>query len=226
MASADNVILLRHDVDLSLEYACDMAKAEYETGVRSTYFILPFNDYYNPLSPAGRRQVRTLVDLGHEIGLHWDSSLYPNDPDELERSFRRDLALLEDLVDGPIVSASQHVPIDSPFIDVEKFIQYEAYSDEISSRFAYVSDSSLQWRQHTPLDLIGRGIDFQFLAHPVWWFAPGNTMREKIESLAPLASERMRRLGESLIAYIEKCLADRSAMDARYQSLREQKARR
>src|SRR2546428_703298 len=71
------VLMLRHDVDFSLAYALKMAAAEQAMGVRSTYFILLYNDYYNPLAPGGRRLVEQVAAMGHEIGLHWDSSIYP-----------------------------------------------------------------------------------------------------------------------------------------------------
>lgn len=217
------MLLLRHDVDLSLDYACDMARAESDEGFKSSYFILPFNDFYNPLSPSGRRQIRMLHDLGHEVGLHWDSSLYPSEAEPLERAFRRDVALLEDIVGAPVTSASQHVPIDTPMVNVEQFIENEAYSETIRRRFTYVSDSSMRWREHTPLDLVARRIEIQFLAHPIWWFATGSSMAEKVRRLAPRAESRSRDLAEDFIAYVERCLADREALDARYESMRQDK---
>jgi hypothetical protein len=62
-------VMLRHDIDHSIDKALDFARAEYEMGYRSTYFLLhtaPYFDY----SSLFRDQVRELQDLGHEVGIH------------------------------------------------------------------------------------------------------------------------------------------------------------
>lgn len=219
-APAGRVMILRHDVDISLDVAIEMARAEREFGVASSYFILPFNDFYNPFSPAGRSQVRALAELGHEIGLHWDSSLYSGSAKAVEAAFRRDLDLLQDVVGQPVVSASQHVPIDTPAVDVERFIANEAYSDRFRDRFAYVSDSCMQWRQHRPGDLVARGIEIQFLAHPIWWFAPGDSMGEKVQAAAARSGRDLENRGADFVDYMERCVAQRGELDARFEAQR------
>lgn len=62
-------VMLRHDIDHSIEHALDFARAEYEMGYRSTYFLLHTADYFD-YSSQFRDQVRELQDLGHEVGLH------------------------------------------------------------------------------------------------------------------------------------------------------------
>ena len=219
---AGRVMILRHDVDVSLDYAIEMARAEHDLGVASSYFILPFNDFYNPFSPAGRSQVRTLTELGHEVGLHWDSSLYSGSAEAVEAAFRRDLETLQDVVGQAVVSASQHVPIDTPAVDVERFIANEAYSDRFRERFAYVSDSCMQWRQHRPVDLVARGVEIQFLAHPIWWFAPGDSMAEKIRGFADRYRQDLDRRCTDYVDYMERCVAQRGKLDARFEMQRAQ----
>ena len=148
-------MIVRHDVDLSLEIALRMAEAEADVGVRSTYFVLLNCDYYNALSGTGRTYLRAIVGAGHDIGLHWDSSMYPTDHERALQVFRREVETLADAAEVSVTCASQHVPTDSPIIDINAAIEVEAYADAIRHRFAYVSDSSMAWRQHTPLDLIG-----------------------------------------------------------------------
>src|SRR6266566_9759444 len=63
-------LFLRHDVDLSLEAALEMAHLEYELGVTATYFLMTESVFYNLLSPAGERAQRHLRDWGHTVGLH------------------------------------------------------------------------------------------------------------------------------------------------------------
>lgn len=206
-------MILRHDVDLSLDLAVAMAELEAGRGLTATYFILPHNDYYNPLAPAGRRQLRHLVGLGHEIGLHWDSSLYPAEPGQLTNHFQRDVALLADIVGQEIVSASQHIPIDSPHFDVTRLIRFEAYSGRIARDFTYVSDSAMAWRQQTPLDLARKGVDIQFLAHPIWWMMEGDALGTKLANLAAHNARQQARILDDLGTYMRDCLRNRSRLD-------------
>lgn len=206
-------MILRHDVDVSLDLALQLARVEAEHGVSSTYFILLYNEFYNPLSPKGRRKVRELAELGHEIGLHWDSSLYPSDPEDLGVAFRRDLDILADVAGHEIVSASQHVPIDNPLLDVRRFVKYEAYNEPVSGRYTYVSDSSMQWREFTPVDLIAQRRDLHFLSHPVWWVSAGESLEEKLGNLAREMQTAADREMAEYVEYTLHCLARRKELD-------------
>ncbi len=46
----ERIIILRHDVDLSLHHALKMARAEAEHGLRATYFVMLRSQFYNVLS--------------------------------------------------------------------------------------------------------------------------------------------------------------------------------
>jgi peptidoglycan/xylan/chitin deacetylase (PgdA/CDA1 family) len=219
-ATERRVLLLRHDVDFSLEYAVEMAKAEQQLGIRSTYFLIPYNDYYNPQAPGGRRLVEQIAALGHEVGLHWDSSTYPQDANVLRDHFTRDLATLRNIVGQPVVSASQHFPVDTRQFNVEALVPNEAYSETIRMRFTYVSDSAMKWRGVTPRDLIEQGVEIQFLAHPIWWFAAGATREEKLRAIPRDCQQRVAALCEDFIEYMNGALADRRRYDSRFRSQR------
>ena len=47
--SGTPVLLLRHDLDLDLDAGLKMAEIEARLSIKSTYFILLFNNFYNPL---------------------------------------------------------------------------------------------------------------------------------------------------------------------------------
>ena len=65
-------VILRHDVDYSPRAALRMAALESAAGWHSTYFLLPNGPYYNLLDPHHAALPRHLVELGHEVGLHYD----------------------------------------------------------------------------------------------------------------------------------------------------------
>lgn len=72
-------VFLRHDVDFSLDLTLPIAELEHKLGVRSCYYVL-LSGPYNPCSAASVNAMKKLREMGHEIGLHYDLSLYPEDP--------------------------------------------------------------------------------------------------------------------------------------------------
>ena len=80
-----NVVLVRHDVDHSLDNAMMIAEIEHAMGLQSTYFMLHPGDYDKPENYYGRvsgdrivhapgffERCRELQAMGHEVGLHND----------------------------------------------------------------------------------------------------------------------------------------------------------
>jgi hypothetical protein len=170
----DGDLLLRHDVDLSLEAAVELAKLEAEAGAQATYFLLRESVFYNLDSSVGRAAVATLRDLGHRVGLH---AVWPHvDHDE-----RFDAVLAWHNPDPEYM----RVPVDG-FVNVME----APWAD------VYRSDSNQQWRQGCPHEELRAGAfeRLQLLTHPEIWAYPGETMGETM--LAMLDAERERRLDQ------------------------------
>ena len=53
-------LLLRHDVDLSLEAALEVARLEHAAGATATYFLMTESVFYNLASKAGERALEEL----------------------------------------------------------------------------------------------------------------------------------------------------------------------
>jgi hypothetical protein len=208
------MLLLRHDVDLSLRLALDMAQFEHERGIAATYYVLPYNDFYSPFSADGRRALLRMAEMGHEVGLHCDGAIYPEEKSAFQRAVRRDIEMLEDIIGQKVVSASQHSPIDTRPIDFGDLIEIDPYAAWIMEKFAYVSDSAMSWRSATPWDLLQSGKSLQLLIHPVWWMAPGANRDEKFQYLKGDATAFQVSKLEGTQVYIEQCLADRERLDA------------
>jgi len=64
-ASKRRVVILRHDVDRSLNNALDLAKIEYKLGIRSTYYFRT--------STFKLSVVKEIAKMGHEIGYHYET---------------------------------------------------------------------------------------------------------------------------------------------------------
>ncbi|PWU18957.1 MAG: hypothetical protein C5B48_14250, partial [Candidatus Rokuibacteriota bacterium] len=63
-------LLLRHDVDLALAPALQMAELEAELGIGATYFLMTRSELYNLEAPSGVGALHRLRELGHRVGLH------------------------------------------------------------------------------------------------------------------------------------------------------------
>ena len=70
----DGDLILRHDVDLSLDAALRMAELEADAGAAATYFLMTRSIFYNLGSHEGERALGRLRELGHRVGLH---AVYP-----------------------------------------------------------------------------------------------------------------------------------------------------
>ncbi len=167
-------LLLRHDVDLSLDAAVTMAELESAAGVRATYFLMPQSVFYNLASPPGERALERLRELRHRVGLHavWPLAELDARFDPVVAWHNPDPEYMREPVDGAV--------------------------NVMEERFSatYRSDSNQRWRSGCPHDDLraGRFEWLQLLTHPEIWVYPGATMRETM--LALLDAERERRLAQ------------------------------
>jgi hypothetical protein len=175
-------LFLRHDVDLSLDAAIQLAELEASLDARSTYFLMTRSVFYNLLSEEGERTIDRLRELGHRVGLH---AVYPHL--DIDGRFERLVAW--------------HNP-DPAFMQSE----LEGLTNVMSFRFFdpahYRSDSNRLWRHGCPHEALAAG-EFewlQLLTHPALWIYPGDTMREAM--LAMLEAEHaldLERLAQDRI---------------------------
>jgi hypothetical protein len=158
-------LLLRHDVDLSLEAALQLARVEHDAGARATYFLMTESVFYNLDSAAGRDALRELRDLGHAVGLH---AVYPR----AARDDRFDAVVAWHNPDPAYV----HEPV-SGFVNVMQPPWF--------TKGKYRSDSNQHWREGCPHDELraGRFEWLQLLTHPEIWVYDGDTMRDTMTSM-------------------------------------------
>jgi hypothetical protein len=167
-------LLLRHDVDLSLEAAVRLAELEAGAGVAATYFLMTQSVFYNLASPEGLRALNRLRELGHGVGLHavWPGAELDERFDPVVAWHNPNPDYMSEPLDG-VVNVMQ-----PPFFDADH----------------YRSDSNQRWRFGCPHEQLARA-EFawlQLLTHPEIWVYPGSTMRETMNAM--LDAERERRL--------------------------------
>jgi hypothetical protein len=178
---ADGDLIIRHDVDLSLEAAVRMAEVEADEGAWSTWFLMTRSVFYNLSSAEGEQAVVRLRELGGRIAHH---AVWPRI--DLDARFE------------PVVAwhnpepAYQTAPIDgatnameAPWFDPARFR----------------SDSNQQWKSRDrpvgcPHAELARGAHawLHLNIHPEIWVYEGGTMRETMDSF--LEAERAARIAQ------------------------------
>src|SRR5438093_12176522 len=86
--------LLRHDVDYSPSAALRLAEVEARDGFRAPYFLLPGAPTYDLMAPEHAGFARRLVELGHDLGLHYDARAFAGLPPERRDDLLETLAKL------------------------------------------------------------------------------------------------------------------------------------
>jgi len=167
----NNFILLRHDVDFSLDHALKLAKIEKKNNFISTFFILLHSPYYNALSPKNSEIISKISDMGHEIGLHYDTTMMSNNKEKILSQLKNETDLLSNITGTKIKSVAQHNT--SVTDNIAEFIPKSLFIDPMSKEFLknmlYLSDSVQNWRRGCMCNYIDKFTRIQILTHPLWW---------------------------------------------------------
>lgn len=196
-------LLLRHDVDMCLRRAERLAEAEAELGVQASYFVLVNTEMYNVASRAGRASLRRVLDLGHDVGLHFDGAhVREHDLETLTRDVDLECNILEMQTGRPVRVVTFHRPATWLMGHATSLSgRIHAYQPRYFERMGYCSDSAGAFRYHFPLDhpavLEGRAL--QLLTHPIWWVAdPSDSAFTKLDRFR---HERDDDIGRELAAH-------------------------
>ncbi len=172
--------LLRHDVDVSMQLALEMARLEQAHGIRSTYFVMLRSPMYNLMSRHDSATLSELTSLGHEIGLHFDAGCRPSPSVTLEEEIRFELDVLSKLSGCPIRAFSFHQP--TPEV-IESQLELpgviNTYHPNHLPGYKYISDSNRVWREVNPFQLIDLDLRrLHMLLHPVWWMCSEEDVKD------------------------------------------------
>ena len=168
-------ILLRHDIDMCLEAARRMAEVEADCRIVATYFFLLRTEHYNLFSKEGAETARSILDLGHALGLHFDCAAYADgcDVDTLAAACRREAGILEAWFGRPVSVVSYHRP-NALVLSGEPELsrpRLHTYMEIFRAPITYLSDSRGQWSRGSPTTTTAfrDARPLHVLVHPVWW---------------------------------------------------------
>jgi len=201
-------VFLRHDIDFSVIRALRMAEADSEVGARSTFFVLLTAPFYNALSVENVDRLRKIVDLGHEVGLHYDcSALEGLSQERMSSRLRTLVRVLEEAIGTKVSSISQHKPASSKIRPSIPGFR-DAYGSHYFGEETYLSDSRMRFGRPDVFRFFEENERCQVLIHPVWWNEQRLSLSQVFESLArEMTVEARSHLDEfrlSIEAYYRK----------------------
>lgn len=198
--------ILRHDVDYSPAAALRLAEQEARRGVAATYFLLAGSRYYNLLAPEHGHVPRRLVELGHEVGLHYDVNTFSSFARaEWGRLLRAQARMLGELAGAEIVSIAMHQPAlngADPFRGDREFVN--AYESRFVSDTVYISDSCRAWRNDGWSMLAAGAIPrrLQLSLHPINWSDRDRDRVSIFRSVHDDLCQEIRRAGDELLTKV------------------------
>lgn len=182
-AFAPGTILLRHDVDYSLDMALEVARVNADLGVRGTFLLLARSETYNLLSESALRSVEQIARLGQALGLH--ATVPPSTSstaDEIGALVRSDFDLIKGEISGLSPVFSWHNPTEailertSPNPTIGGLVN--CYAAPFIRDALYMADSNLRHTVAAFMEAVSdaRHARIQLLLHPLNWVAGGDTM--------------------------------------------------
>jgi len=177
----EKTVILRHDVDYTLDGLLTFAEIEVGLGCSATYLFRVHADEYNLFSCIVWTVLRQLEDMGHEIGLHFEAMnvgrAMKMDPSDV---LKREKVVLEALLGHEVLTCSEHRELSgvihvTPFFDEgndprSAGFRFYAMDKTYCQEMKYLSDSNAKWREGDLTLHLKKYDRFQVLVHPYWWF--------------------------------------------------------
>lgn len=174
-------LILRHDVDYTLNGVPQLVDIETNLGVSATYLFRVHAHEYNLFTPHVFRLVNDIRARGHEIGLHFEAMTFSRalslDPPTI---LKQEKDVIEAIINAPITTASEHRDVSNTVHGTKNYhdiydphlvgIKNYALSDKFFKQMKYLSDSNGFWREGDPTQYFGKHDRLQILVHPDWWF--------------------------------------------------------
>lgn len=184
----DRELIIRHDIDLDLGQAYRMALIENKHQIKTTFFIMVRSPFYNIFEKANSDLVNGILDMGHQIGLHYDEAYYcQTDTQSVIEHVDSEVRLLKSQFNTEIYAVSFHRP--SQFILHTSFKLnnglINTYDSDFAREFKYISDSGRMWKNGCLCRFIDKADcltpKIQALVHPIWWNDESMSAKDTME---------------------------------------------
>ena len=165
-------LVLRHDLDFSLNAGLVLSEAEKDLGIKSQFFVRTNSNSYNVNSSLSRKELLNLSEL-QEIGIHADSPSSYLNYEHFQTNLRISKEIIENIICKEVRLISYHRPktidLNGPEL-VEELVNM--YSASLFKERTYISDSANTWNTEKYDMLFNNSIHtkkIQLLLHPEWW---------------------------------------------------------
>lgn len=203
----DKFIIVRHDVEFSVDRAYALSKVEKEMDFTSTYFFQWTNNSYNILSKKNKEIIMKMYEAGHTIGLHFALNGL-TDVDEIRKQIEKEIHAWNIMLEFDVDTFSVHRPSQAVLeanIKIDGIINaYESefftYVDKVTSdtklKVKYLSDAQHRWNYGVPDRETLLGNDkVQVLTHPYSWTETGY---DNLHNFRTLIAERQQELIQTI----------------------------
>lgn len=179
--SVRRTIIMRHDVDYTLNGVADLAEIEAGLGLTASYLFRVHAHEYNLFAPHVYKLLTDLRELGHEVGLHFEAKNFARalslDPWHV---LLQEKQFLESILGEPVQTASEHRDVSHVVHQTGYFhdhydplragFRFYAMDPAFARDMKYLSDSNGIWREGDLFAHLGKHDRYQVLIHPDWWF--------------------------------------------------------
>lgn len=201
-------VIWRHDVEFEPDIALKMAQIENDEKVQATYFFQLHSPLYNVLDSHYREVFHQIKDLGHCVGLHFDSAYWGiTSEDQLNDYIVLDKEYLEKNMGVQIDTFSFHntTPFTQSCLEYRYGGLINVYASFFKEHYNYCGDSLGYWRFDRLEDVLNdeNVKHLQVLTHDANWnvevLSPrkrfAKVMRERAERLIIGQVEGLHNMG-------------------------------
>lgn len=205
----DEFVIMRHDVEYSVERAYELSKVEESMDFTSNFFFQWTNNSYNILSRRNMDMIKDMHERGQHIGLHYALNGL-TDMNQVRVQIKKELDILSEMFGFSVDTFSVHRPSRDVLAENIKFEgKLNAYQDEFFT-FAddvdentpvavkYMSDANHIWRYGYPDEenILGHK-KVQILTHPFAWTKEGY---DNFDNYKTMVKEKLAVMIESIDA--------------------------
>lgn len=194
-------VIMRHDVEFSVERAYNLAVFENENGFHSTYFFQLTNNAYNILSRTNRGMIGKIASMGHMVGLHFHLNGM-NHIENIQKQIVKEIGIMSAMLEMEINSFSIHRPTAEVLRDTiklpgiinaydEAFFSFTEDVVEKPPKIKYLSDARHRWNYglEPSEETLDKYDQIQILIHPYSWTQNGYN---NLDNFRTLVKEKQR----------------------------------
>lgn len=183
--NASKYVIVRHDVEFSVERAYNLACFEKSNEFSSTYFFQLSNNSYNLLSKKNLEMLEEIHDMGHIVGLHFHMNGL-TDIEKIKKEILNEIEIMNKKLSFKVDSFSVHRPsaevlranikMDGILNAYQnEFFSFVENMDKEETEVKYLSDARHRWNYNLYPDsnTINNNPKVQILTHPYSWTKEG-----------------------------------------------------